>query len=112
MPESEKRIYVWLDNDSYHAFVKYRGALGLTENTALVRLLITRELRLRRLVQPWNKTALHGPNKKIAFLPTGGDARVRSHAPDLELNEILRRLVLLELEEKWLERALNWVPDK
>ena len=103
--------YIWLDKPTFDRFVKYRADVGLVQNTTLVRLLIRRELKLRRLPNPWNGPNPKGP-EKIPIQLGDDELQIQTHLPQEDVCEALRRLVCIELEEKWLQRALEWVPGQ
>jgi hypothetical protein len=113
VPVSDEKSmnYIWLDKPTLDRFVKYRQGIGLAQNTTLVRLLIRRELKLCRLSQPWSGPVPRG-SEKIPIQLSSDELELQNHLPQEDLSEALRRLVCIELEENWLRRALEWVPDQ
>jgi len=109
VPTHKTTIYIRLDEQTYEEFQRYCEDVALT---TLIRLLIKRELKLRRLCEPWKLAGSVGSGKKIPIQLSDSEMAIRDHLPDQEIRESLRRLICIELSERWFNRALAWMPTQ
>jgi len=99
-------------------FESYARRCGLTSQSELLKLLIKRELRLKRLsVEQSHGTAVRQPalsdRKKItAHLSDELAAPFASHIRRLGISTSKAAAILVEseLDERWLESAISWEP--
>lgn len=99
------------------AFDSYSRSCGLTSKSELLKLLIERELRLRRLSRSGASLVRHrhpvGRGSKITtHLPSRVNERFDAHTRTLGFSKSAATAFLIETElsERWLETAIEWEP--
>jgi antitoxin component of RelBE/YafQ-DinJ toxin-antitoxin module len=116
------QITARLSPDIRHRFEQYAAELGL-DASELARLLITREMRIRRVLQlsKCQSDANRRPAKKLGerkltahFHLPEKVAEFDRHARAFNLSRAAaaRLIVERELREKWLAKAFAWTPRK
>lgn len=111
-----KPAYAYVSSEVGHAFEQYTRACGLSSKSELLKLLISREMRLRRLqaAGQTRQSPTAGRTKITAHLDDGLDNALTAHASSLGVStsHAAASLVETELSERWLESALEWVPSR
>ena len=106
-------VYGYVRSDTHGKFEHYWGNLGLTSASALVCLLIAREIELKRLralgSQAGNEPRI---SKVSAYVPEPHAARFKEHAARLDrsTSDCVAELVEREIDEQWLYAALRHPP--
>lgn len=116
----DKAAYAYVAATTGEAFDKYAKACGLTSKSELLKLLIQRELRLKRLRSDRQSGASRqaplGQNKTKVTAHLNGDLNkaLSTHVEmvGLSISNAAAQLVEIELNERWLEAALSWKPAK
>lgn len=111
------KAYAYVPQGASADFNAYARACGLTSQSELLKLLIHRELQLRRLLRSQSglrQPPLRGRKKITAHLTPELDARFSSHTNQLGLSTsgAAALLVEAELSERWLQAALDWEPPR
>ena len=116
MEEQEKTaeklaVHAYVRVDTHNEFESYLKEVGLTSASALLTLLILREIELGRLI------ALEGPSrpeeprlaKVTAYVQTERGELFGNHAKALgrSKSDCAAELVEREIEERWLKTALS-----
>lgn len=103
-------VHVYVDPATHHAFEEYRKQVGLKSESSLVCLLVDREFKVARLASA-PPTAPTGSSKISAYLGPDRKAALQEHAPALHPRVAVSHLIRRELEEEWLLKALEWIPQ-
>jgi hypothetical protein len=116
------QITARLSTDIRDRFDRYAAEVGL-DASELARLLITREMRLRRLLRPANcqSNAAGTPSRKYGERKLTAHFHMPSqvakfgkyaHAQKLSRAAAAKLIVERELREKWLVKAFAWTPSE
>lgn len=110
------QAYAYVSVQVGNDFDGYARDCGLTSKSELLKLLIERELRLRRLGRPEIRSAYRaaGRESKItAHLPSKLSDRFAAHISVLGYSKSSAAALLVEreLEERWLANAIEWEPS-
>jgi hypothetical protein len=115
-PAEKHPIHGYVCSDVHGRFEAYRREIGLTSGSALLTLLVLRELKVQRL------TAMAGPqrdrahapreSKVSAYIDCGKVEEFRALAGRLgrSTSDCAAALVSQELEERWLDAAIGLAP--
>ena len=114
------KAYAYVSPKTGNDFERYAGACGLTSQSELLKLLIARELKLRRLPHSRDLRAgsrqapLPGRKKITAHLQPGLDDPFSRHIGQLGLSTSCAAAMLVEAElsEQWLASAIEWKPKR
>lgn len=108
-------VHAYVPADCRLRFEAYLKEIGLTSGSALLTLLILREVEIR-LLQPaasaWSSQGLR--SKKVsAYVQADHAERFRAHADALgrSNSDCAAELIGRELDEQWLKAALIAVPE-
>jgi hypothetical protein len=112
------KAYAYVPLETNVRFEGYARRCGLTSRSELLKLLIKRELKLRRLpgasdVGTAGRQQAVGARKKItAHLSKDLATSFAKHIDSLGLSTSLAASLLVqgELAERWLEAAIGWDP--
>lgn len=110
------QAYAYVSAQVGRDFDGYARMCGLTSKSELLKLLIERELRIRRLGRPECRTA-HRPagrdSKITAHLPSELSDRFAAHTLTLGYSKSSAAALLVEreLQERWLANAIEWEPS-
>lgn len=119
-PESRERagklaVHAYVRANSHLRFEAYLKEIGLTSGSALLTLLILREIELRQLQPVTGSLSAHeARSKKVsAYVQADHAERFRAHADSLgrSNSDCAAELVERELNEQWLKTALLAVPE-
>lgn len=118
-PDFEERaeklaVHAYVRASSHSQFEAYLKEVGLTSGSALLTLLIVREVELR-LLRPTAESSLpqEARSKKVsAYVQTDHAERFRAHADALgrSNSDCAAELIERELDEHWLKTALIAAP--
>lgn len=100
----------YVPNETHDRFERYRSGLGLTSASALVALLIVREIELKRLTSTgWQNSSDLRTSKVTTYVPTQQAVLFKGHAGGLgrSVSDCVAELVEREVEERWLHSALR-----
>jgi hypothetical protein len=107
-------IHGYVCPDIHGQFEAYRRELGLTSSSALLTLLVLREIKLRRLATSAMRTRDGQPrNAKVsAYIELGKVQAFKELIDQLgrSASDCAADLVERELEERWLEAAIEMPP--
>lgn len=107
-------IHGYVCPDVHGRFEAYRRELGLTSSSALLTLLVLREIKLRRLAASAVRTRSEKPRdaKVSAYIDMGKAQAFKGLIEDLgrSASDCAADLVVRELEERWLEAILEAPP--
>lgn len=107
---SKAAFHGYVRNETHDSFERYMTELGLTSASALVALLLVRELALKRLTSAgWQSGTEPRTSKITAYVPAPQAAAFREHAAALgrSVSECVAELVEREVAECWLQFALG-----
>lgn len=111
MPQTKTAIHGYVRPDVHDRFETYRRTIGLTSGSALLTLLIIREIRLKRLGGPTVTNGAGGPRgaKVSAYLDDKSASTFRGLVGTLgrSVSDCAADLIERELSERWLEAALS-----
>ena len=111
----KKHVYAYVSEEAGDAFEAYARECGLTSKSELLKLLISRELRIRRL--KISRRTRQSPSarrtKVTAHMTDELDAGLARHATELGVSTSHAAALLVEgeLSERWLEKSLTWDPQ-
>lgn len=108
-------IHAYVQANSHLRFENYLKEIGLTSGSALLTLLILREIELRLLRPIAGSSPTHETrSKKVsAYVQAGHAERFRGHADALgrSNSDCAAELIERELDERWLKGALITAPE-
>lgn len=107
-------IHSYVDDATHGEFETYRKALGFDNGSAMLSLLMLRELASPRLTAS-NTPDRTGPAKRAkvsAYLDSAKAKAFADHAETLgrKASGAGAELIRLEIKERWFEAALLWSP--
>lgn len=107
-------IHGYVCPDVHGRFEAYRRELGLTSSSALLTLLVLREIKLRRLIASASRTRSNRPRdaKVSAYIDMGKVQAFKELIEQLgrSASDCAADLLARELEERWLEKVLEAPP--
>lgn len=108
-------VHAYVQADSRLRFEAYLKEIGLTSGSALLTLLILREIELRLLRSTAGpSSAQEARSKKVsAYVQADHAERFRAHADALgrSNSDCAAELIERELDERWLKAALVAAPE-
>lgn len=109
-------VHAYVQANSHLRFEAYLKEIGLTSGSALLTLLILREIELQ-LLRPTDgpSSAQEARSKKVsAYVHADHAGRFRAHADALgrSNSDCAAELIERELDERWLKGALIAAPER
>lgn len=100
----------YVPSDTHDKFERYWADMGLTSASALISLLIVREIQLKRLSSVGRQSGAEPrPTKVSTYVPTPQAVLFKQHANGLgrSVSDCVAELVEREVGERWLYAALR-----
>jgi hypothetical protein len=107
---SKTAFHGYVPSNTHDKFERYWGGIGLTSASALVALLIVREIELKRLTSAGRHSGAEPRASKVsAYVPTQQAVLFKDHAAGLgrSVSDCVAELVEREVGERWLHSALR-----
>lgn len=107
--EEKHAIHGYVCPEMHSRFEAYRRELGLTSSSALLTLLVLREIKLERLVPAVTRSRGRSRNAKVsAYIDAGKRQSFKELIDRLgrSVSDCTADLVARELDERWLESTL------